>query len=343
MSRRLLLLAVLLPLCAGRAAARPLVAVLAANDGTEVTDFVVPYGVLAQSGVVDVVDVAVESGPVQLMPALTLEPRETLASFDARYPGGADYVVVPAVHNIEQPALIAWLRAQARAGATIVGICDGVWLVGNAGLLEQRAATGHWYSFADLQAKFPGTRWVHDRRYVRDGPVLTTTGVSASLPASLALVEAIAGRARAATLAAELGVSDWSAAHDSARYHLDARQLATAAANLLAVWRWERVGIPIAAGIDEISLSFTADALGRTYRATALTTAVAPGAIITRRGLRLRPDVVAGPGTFDRIEEVPDERVPPGQSLDHALARIAERDGVPTARFVALQLEYPWR
>lgn len=340
MAKRLCLLALALPLLAARVDARPLVAVIAANDGTEVTDFVVPYGVLAQSGAVDVIDVAVGDGPVELMPALLLEPRETIASFDARHPEGADFVVVPAVHDPEQPALLDWLRAQAGRGAQIVAICDGVWLAANAGLVERRSATGHWYSFADLEERFTNTRWVRDRRWVRDGPLLTTTGVSASLPASLALVEEIAGRERAEAVARDLGAAGWSAQHESARYRLGARHLATAARNLLTVWRWERIAVPIADGVDEISLSFTVDALGRTYRSTALTIAAEAAPIVTRRGLTLRPEIVGDAG-FDRTEVVPD--VPPARALDHALERVAARDGEPTARFVALQLEYPWR
>jgi putative intracellular protease/amidase len=342
--RPLLLAAVLLPLlAAGGAAARPLVAVVAENEGTEITDFVVPYGVLVQSGAADVVDVAVRSGAVSFLPALALEARETIASFDAKHPDGADYVVVPAVHRSDSPALLAWLRAQAERGATIVGVCDGAWVLARAGLLEERAATGHWYSFDDLAEEFPRTRWVKDRRWVRDGPMMTTTGVSASLPAALELVSEIAGEERARAVASELGVAAWDAAHESARYRLDAGHMATAAGNWLALWRWERVGIPIASGVDEIALAFTVDAHGRTYRTTALGLAESAEPVTSRRGLRLLPDAFASAAAFDRIEELPRDEVAPARALDHALARIDELHGEGTARFVALQLEYPWR
>lgn len=322
--------------------AHPLVAVIGANEGTETTDFIVPYAVLTASGRARVVDVSVHDGPIQMMPALKLSAKETIASFDAKYPSGANYVIVPAVHNVDNPALITWLQHQASRGATIVGVCDGVLVVAAANLLDHRAATGHWYSRATLERNYPRTTWVRDRRYVQDGPIMTTTGVTASLPASLALVEQIAGVETADALAQQMGAPGWSPAHASDHFHLTAGHALTALWNLIAFWRYERVGVVVAPGVDEISLSFTADALGRTYRSTALTVAQSPEPIVTKRGLTLIPDLSGTDPDIDRVESVPDASIPPAQALDHTLATIASHDGERTARFVALQLEYEW-
>jgi putative intracellular protease/amidase len=326
----------------GDSGRRPLIAVIGENDGTEVTDFVIPYGVLSASGVADVVDVSVHSGPLHMMPVMTIEAKESIASFDAKHPGGADYVIVPAVHRSTDETLIKWVQAQAHAGATIVGVCDGVWVVGRAGLLENRVATGHWYSRSGLAGEFPHTRWVRDRRYVEDGPLITTTGVTASLPVSLALVERIGGADRAAALARELGVSSWAPVHRSDDFQLTARHAATAAVNWLEFWRYDRIGIPITAGVDEISLSFTGDALGRTYRSTVFT--VGDGErIVSKRGLTIIPDRRGDAADLDRVDALPPAGVPPAQSLDRALDTITRAYGPNTAKFVALQIEYPWR
>jgi putative intracellular protease/amidase len=244
------------------------------------------------------------------------------------------------VYQSTEPNLLSWLKVQAARGATIVGVCDGVWVVAGAGLLENRSATGHWFSMTDLQKQFPHTHWVHDRRWVRDGQVITTTGVTASLPVSLALVEEIAGRERAVALARELGVPGWNASHDSARFRLTAARVGTAAANLLAFWRWERIGIPIAPGVDEIGLAFTADAFGRTYRSTSVVLPTGAGSVVTRRGLTILPEPAAG--KVDRTEAIPHGDEEPARALDGALETIAGLYGPATASFVALQLEYPW-
>ena len=104
---------------------RPVIAVLADNAGTETTDFLIPYAVLSESNLADVVAVAPESGTIQLMPALRVNPQETTASFDRRYPTGADYVIVPAMHHRDTPAILDWIRAQSATGATIVAIRRG--------------------------------------------------------------------------------------------------------------------------------------------------------------------------------------------------------------------------
>ena len=77
---------------------------------------------------------------------------------------------------------------------------------------------------------------MRDRRYLGDGRIVTTTGVTASIPVSSALVEAIGGRERAAAVAAQLGVEHLLAAHDSERFRLRTCALFTVASNYLSFW-----------------------------------------------------------------------------------------------------------
>lgn len=321
--------------------ARPVVAVIGENTFTELTDYVVPYSVLTESGVAEVVAVATKAGPIQMFPALKLQPQATSEEFDKQYPAGADYVIVPAVHRTDDPLLLRWIQAQASKGATIVGVCDGVWVLANAGLLEGRTATGHWYSFADLQRKFPGTRWVRDLRYVADGSIVTTTGVTASIPVSLALVEAIAGHGKAQELAVSLGVSGWSPAHNSEAFRLTSAHIFTAATNWLARWSHERIGISVPPGVDELSLALQADALSRTYKSEAFSVSADAAPIRTQRGLLLVPDMTEAMSSHvDRL--IPPRGGPmPAKALDDTLVDIERAFGKATAAFVALQLEYP--
>lgn len=319
----------------------PVVAVLGVNAGTETTDYIVPYGVLRASGLAEVEALATQPGPLQLMPALTLAPGATIADFDARHPDGADYVIVPALHDPADPTARAWIRSQSAKGATIVGICAGARVLAEAGLLRDRSATTHWYEVSGLRRDEPTVRWVRDRRYVVDRGVVTTTGVTASVPVSLAIVEAIGGRARAETLARELGVQGWDARHDSAAFRLDRGNVLTAVRNTLEFWNHDTIGIPVATGVDEIALALTADAYSRTYRSRARTVAHERAPIATRRGLTLVPDDTSAERVHGMLDAVASER--PARALDAALDGIAGRYGAPTATFVALQLEYPWR
>lgn len=317
--------------------ARPLVAIVADNRGTELTDCLVPQAVLSRSHVADVVLVAPAEGEIALMPALSVKAQQTLASFDGCHPEGADHVIVPAMHHDEHSGpIVEWLRRQAALGATIFGVCEGARVLGRAGLLDGRRATSHWYALPALRSRHPSMQWVPDRRYVADRGVVTTTGVTASLPVSLALVEAIAGAAVAGNLARELGAAGYGSAHDSARYRLDVSSVWRVAANSLALWRHETVGIAVSDGVDGIALAFTADAWARTYRSKAV--AVSDAArVATSDGVEI---------LGCRGHEVPDvlmhldRAMGPAPHLDKALADIARRYGEDTARLVALQLEY---
>jgi putative intracellular protease/amidase len=314
--------------------ARPVVAVVGANDGTETTDYLIPYGVLKRSGAADVVALGAEAGSMKMMPSLTIMPEATTAQFAQRYPDGADYVIVPALHAPTNAVVRDFIRAQAAQGATIVGICDGTLVMANAGLLDGHRATGHWFQIDSVAAAHPTMQRVRDRRYVADRGIVTTTGVSASVPVSLALVEAIAGRERAAALAQEIGARGWSAEHDSGAFHLVRDDVWMILGNLfVGVFDSDTVGVRVPQGADVIAAAFTADSYGRTFR----TRAVVPGAatIRTAEGLEIVPD--AGGATPDIVVDFPKSL--PVHALDVALAGIKARYGDATAAFVRVQLE----
>lgn len=321
---------------------RPLVAVVGANGGTETTDYLMPYGVLRRADVADVVALGMGPGPVALYPALKAEPQATAAEFDARHPEGADYVIVPAMRRDDDPAVLDWIRSQAAKGAIVVGVCAGAKIVAEAGLLDGKRATTHWWYLDELREKHPAVRYVADRRFVVDRGVATTTGISASMPMALALVEAIAGRDKAEAVGRDLGLAHWDARHDSGAFKFTRPFALTAIRNTLALWGHERLGLELAPGVDEVSLALVADAWSRTYRSRAVTFAATADAQQTRSGIRIVPDRVATAWPAERLLPAVGERQP-AAALDQALRGIADRYGMRTADFVAMQLEYLWR
>lgn len=317
---------------------RPVIAIATFNAATEITDFMVSYGVLQRARIADVTVVAGSDGPVQLYPArLMVEADETMAAFDARLPEGADYVVVPAMDPGTDPALIAWLLAQRDKGATIVSICNGSRVLANAGLLDGRRATGHWSAIAELQKNQPQMTYVADRRYVADNGVSTSTGITASVPVMLTLVEAIAGRDKAQAVAADLGVTGWDARHRSAQFELTLEHKKTFIRNAISFWRKETLGLPVGQGVDEIALSLTADAWSRSNLAAV---ALLGDKTTSRHGLVLYPDRPAG-SAVDHLLPAPSPEAP-ATAIEQQLPLIAARYDAPTARIVALQMEYPW-
>ena len=319
---------------------RPLIAIIGINDGTETTDYLMPYGILRRADVADVVTLATAPGPVQLYPVLKVEPQATIAEFDARHPDGADYVIVPAMIRDDDPAALQWIRNQSARGAIIVGVCVGAKVVGEAGLLHGKQATTHWYSVKELRGKHPTMRYVRDRRFVVDGGVATTTGISASMPISLTLIEAIAGRDRARAVGRDIGLADWDARPASDAFSFTRPFALTAIGNTAAFWARERLGIELKDGVDEVSLALAADAWSRTYRSQAVTFAATADSRQTRGGLRIHPEQVAAGWPAERLLSPVGERKP-AEALDETLRAMTARYGARTTDFVAMQLEYP--
>jgi putative intracellular protease/amidase len=319
--------------------ARPLVAVVGINAGSETTDYILPYGVLKRSGVADVVALATGAGSLRLIPALNIEPDATIAAFDAAHPEGADYVIVPAMIRDDDPVVLDWLRAQARKGATIVGICAGGKVLAEAGLLDGKRATTHWYYVDSWRTRHPAIRYVPDRRLVADRGVVTTTGISASIPLALTLVEAIGGHSAAEAVAREIGMTRWSPRHDSAAFVFNRNFARTAMGNAAAFWRHDVVEVPLRPGMDEVSLALVADIWSRTYLSRARTHATQAQAVTSRNGLRIVPDETSGERTMPSAPSA--LGLPPAVALDRTLASVGQRYGARTAAFVAAQLEYP--
>ena len=321
---------------------RPVVAIIGVNEGTEVTDYLMPYGILSRADVADVLAVATKPGKVRLYPALQVEAQSSTDAFDQRFPEGADYVIVPAMHRDDDPLALQWIRQQAGKGAIVIGVCAGAKVVAEAGLLDGKRATTHWYYLKEMLKRHPAIQYVPNRRMVVDRGVVTTTGISASMPVSLMLIEAIAGREKAEDVARQLGLTQWDARHDSDAFQFTRPFAMSIMGNKLAFWKHEGVSIDLRPGVDEVSLALVADMWSRTYRSRATTFSSTADPQRARGGLLIVPDEVsATTPTSQQVLAI--EATPPARVLDDTLHAIGARYGASTADLVAMQLEYPRR
>ncbi len=330
------------PYVAQHGHAKPVVAVIGHNAGTELTDFVIPYAVLQRSGAVDTFAVATQPGAMKMRPALRLQPDLDAKTFDAKFPEGADYVIVPAIVHRDDATLLAWINTQNAKGATIVSICDGALVVAATGLLNGHRATAHWATESYRRKTYPQITWVSNTRYVADGRFASSAGISAAIPASLALLESIAGHEKALAVGAQFGVTSWTTEHDSDTFKPRMGNL-VALAKTNATNKWfhsnEKLGLPLQEGMDDIAVALTADAWSRTGRSQAYGLAVAQK-VRGRSGLVWLPDN-ARPG--DMQHEIAAVQAGAGVPLfDAVLAAIEGRYGHSTAQGVAIDFEYPW-
>jgi len=112
-------------------------------------------------------------------------------------PGASATAPLPA----DQASLVHWLTRHHPRIPTIVSICTGAFVLGEAGILDGRRATTHWLHLDALRARFPAARVIDEGIYVQDKGVWTSAGVTAGIDLTLALVEEDHGHQVAMTVA----------------------------------------------------------------------------------------------------------------------------------------------
>ena len=95
------------------------------------------------------------------------------------------------------------LRAQA-ASRRIASICTGAFILAQAGILDGKRATTHWFAARELQQKYPRVKMEEDRIFIVDGAVWTSAGMSAGIDLALGMVEKDFGADLARSVAQKL-------------------------------------------------------------------------------------------------------------------------------------------
>jgi transcriptional regulator GlxA family with amidase domain len=138
--------------------------------------------------------------PFETSGVVTINPDAALPSR-----GPMDTLVVAGGGGVQQAikdrTLLSWLRRAATRARRVASVCNGAFLLAEAGLLDGRRATTHWAAGEELQRRYPRV-WVDtDPIFVRDGQVYTSAGVTAGMDLALALVEEDLGRETALEVA----------------------------------------------------------------------------------------------------------------------------------------------
>ena len=112
-----------------------------------------------------------------------------------------DVLIHPGGHGtrrlLRDPDHLDWVRAQREAVALMASVCTGSLVYAAAGLLKGRPATTHWASLNLLSELDPTVITDVSARFVDDGDLLTSAGVSAGIDMALHLVARLAGTDRA--------------------------------------------------------------------------------------------------------------------------------------------------
>ena len=174
----------------------------------------------------------------------------------------------------------------------MLGICTGARLLAASGILDGLTATSHWSRIAALEASNPAVSWVRGERYVQDGRVTTTGGVTSGIPGMLKVMADMAGAPEAARVAKLISYPGWTS-HSTPRMPTRSFGPEDVPVLINAAFPWGRptVDIRLLDGVDELDAAALFEVYN--YSLAASTRSVsATGTVRTRHGLMLRTEVL---------------------------------------------------
>jgi len=171
-------------------------------DGAEIIDYAGPWEAFGEIGF-KVFSVAEKAQPVKATFGQVITPDYTFANSPV-----ADILLVPggSVRNAVQNAkLIEWVQKNAESSKHVMSVCTGAFILAQAGLLDGLSATTVSHSIGELAQAAPKAQIVHNQRYVDNGKIITTAGLSSGIDGAYHLIAKIKGKgtAQAAALGME--------------------------------------------------------------------------------------------------------------------------------------------
>ena len=358
---------------------KPTAVLVLSNAGSQVTDVLAPYEVLAATRAFNVYAAAPVKHSVPLGGGLDLLPQLSFAELDQRLNGKSpEVIVVPAMPGARREGtaghapVAEWLRSHAPAADTVLSVCNGAEVLGEAGLLEGRRVTANWAGIDTFHKRYPNAEWLRGVRYVEDGNLITTAGITSGVNGTLRVVSKHLGEDAATDLARKIGYPD-QRLDDSPTIAAQRITISDGVLYTLMVgfnWGKDSVSAALTDGVGEIELASIIDVYPGQASAAKVTTLSAAGPnrpVTSRHGLTFIPrhglddapptDRVIVPGTHavsatsSALHEWARDRGLEPQYIhantegqfpfDATLSDVALAESTAVAKFDAKALEYP--
>jgi transcriptional regulator GlxA family with amidase domain len=170
-------------------------------EGVELLDFAGPgevfsaaanFGAVGGQPAFRVYTVATSKAPLTSQGFLKVLPDFTID--DAPAP---DLIVIPGGNSAtltNDTRFMAWARKAFTGAEVSLSVCTGAFVLGKAGLLDGRSATTWFGAIENLRKAVPQATVQEGRRFIDQGPVVTTAGVSAGIDGALHVVARLLGR-----------------------------------------------------------------------------------------------------------------------------------------------------
>jgi transcriptional regulator GlxA family with amidase domain len=110
------------------------------------------------------------------------------------------------MHNT---VLLNWLKEQNKTAELMLSVCTGSLILGKAGLLKGLSATTHWKAMEAMRDAAPFTKLLPQERWVDNGRIILSAGVSAGIDMALYVVSKLLGKPAADETAAYIQYEYW--------------------------------------------------------------------------------------------------------------------------------------
>ncbi|CAM4398565.1 DJ-1/PfpI family protein [Bacillus manliponensis] len=168
-------------------------------DDVEVLDFAGPFEVFSVTTLGNeekpflVETVSETGGLVYARNGLKVQP-----DYNFRNMPQFDILIIPGglgarEREIHNETVIQWISNQMKHVKMMTSVCTGALLLAKAGLLKDKKATTHWASLERFQQEFPEVSVQHGVKFVDEGNIVTSGGISAGIHMSFHIVKRLLG------------------------------------------------------------------------------------------------------------------------------------------------------
>jgi putative intracellular protease/amidase/YHS domain-containing protein len=167
------------------------------SDGAVVIDFCGPWEVFQDANAMDgkggfqLYTVAEKSDPIEASGGMKIVPNYT---FENAPP---PKVIVLAAQSGDSDAMLRWIRESTKNADLTMSVCTGAFLLAKTGLLSGKAATTHHNAYTDLAMQYPDIQVKRGFRFVEEGKLATSGGLTSGMDLALRVVERYYGRKKA--------------------------------------------------------------------------------------------------------------------------------------------------
>lgn len=277
----------------------PTVAILASNQGTEIFDLMAPYYLFSETNALNVVVIAPEKKVLPLWKGLYLMPHMSLSEFD-HLGIEPSIIVIPNIVDPNNESIGKWLKKYQDSNSSIMTVCEGAKVIAENNLFEGSDLTTHHSSISKIEKENPDYKWIRGSKYIDNGKLSSTSGVSAAVEGSLVAIEKLLGAEAAEQVMDKISYPSNQPLLDVNDSHMRFGDVVRIMAKT-GFTKNKRIGVYVPEKVSEMELAAIIDSYNRTLPSRLETISLNDLPITSQNGLLLVPSSSDDASLFDEV------------------------------------------